>query len=440
MSLYGALITGVSGLTAQSQALSVASSNIANVNTVGYKGDATQFSTILASVAGGGDSANSGVLADTEQNITTQGLLTSTGAPTDLGISGNGMFAVSQNLVTNNTPSSVLYTRAGNFTPDSTGNLKNAAGFYLLGWPLDAQGNPPTNPASMTTINVNNLSGKAEATTKMTLQANLQASDTADATYNPGDMTAGNVTPQFQRTINVYDSQGGAQPLEMSFIKTGANTWAYEVSYQGNAANISSANPIAQGTMSFNADGSLANADNTQSPAVGSINVTIPWSAASGLNTQTLAINMGTVGQSNGVTQFDTPSSLVSSAVDGAVFGSVSGMSVDSNGFVSAQFSNGLTQKIFQIPLVTFTNPDGLSETTGNAFTTTPQSGTATLNAASTGGAGQIDSKELEGSTVDLATEFTNLITTQRAYSASSRIVTTASTMLDQLLQMAQSA
>ncbi len=437
MSLYGALITGVSGLNANSQALSIASSNIANVNTVGYKSDAAQFSTLLASVSGTGDSADAGVQAITRQNFTSQGLLTTTGSATDLGISGNGFFAVSNQTLSNTQPQSMLFTRAGNFTPDATGNLKNAAGFYLLGWPLDQQGNPPTNPATMSSINVNNLAGKAEATTVMNLQANLQASDTADGAYAAGDMTAGNVTPQFQRTINVFDSQGGTQPLELSFEKTGPNTWAYEISYQGNAANISSANPIAQGTMAFNSDGSLATADTSAASPTGSINVTIPWSAASGLNAQTLAIKMGTVGQSDGVTQFDTPSALVSSNVDGAVFGSVTGMTVDTNGYVSANFSNGLTQKIFKIPLVTFTNPDGLSEVSGNAFTVTPNSGTPTVTAANTGGAGEIEAGELEGSTVDLAQEFTNLIVTQRAYSASSRIVTTTSNMLDDLLSMA---
>ena len=236
------------------------------------------------------------------------------------------MFAVSQTLVTNNSPTATFYTRAGNFTPDSTGNLANASGFYLLGWPLNAQGNPPANPASLTTINVNDLAGKAVPSTEMTLQANLQSSDVADTTYNPGDMTAGNVTPQFQRTINVYDSQGGTQPLELSFLKTGANTWAYEVSYQGSAANISSANPLAQGTMSSMPTARLPTPhdseprrrfDQRDHPVV------------CGIRPQ-LADDRGQYGHgrpTSGFAQFDAPSALVSSSVDGAVAGSVSGMS-----------------------------------------------------------------------------------------------------------------
>jgi flagellar hook protein FlgE len=432
MSLYGALMTGVAGLSANSQALSVSSANIANVNTVAYKTASSNFETLLAAAAGTSDPSSASVIATSSQNVSQQGLLTTASAPTDMAISGNGFFIVSPSST--NT-SALEYTRAGDFTADASGNLQNSSGMYLMGWALDSAGNPPTNPSDMTTINVNNLSGTAVASTSIGLQANLQSSAAEDSTYQPGDMTAGNVTPDFQRTIDVYDSQGGTQPLEFSFVKTGANTWAYEASYQGSSSNITGANPIAEGTMSFNSDGSLANV-NGASPPSGTLSLTIPWSAASGLSAQTLTVNMGTVGGTNGVTQFDTASTLTSANVDGAVFGNVTGLSIADDGTVSANFSNGLTQAVFKVPLATFTNPDGLAETSGNAYTTTPQSGGAVVNAATTGGAGSIASGELESSTVDLATEFTNLITTQRAYSACARIVTTADQMLQQLDQI----
>jgi len=317
----------------------------------------------------------------------------------------------------------------------------NANGLYLLGWKLDTSGHPPTNPNDLSLININNLSGQAVASSKITLQANLQASATTANSYNVAinNMTSGAVTPDFQRTINIDDSQGGTQPLELSFVKTGANTWAYEVSYQGDSANITGSNPVASGTMTFNTDGSLANVvptGGTGSPASGTISITVPWSSASGLSSQTLSVDMGTAGSTDGITQFDTASTLTSANVDGAVYGSVSGISISSDGTVSANFSNGLNQAVFKIPLATFINPDGLAEVSGNAYTAASDSGTPVINAASTGGTGTINSNELEGSTVDLATEFTNLITTQRAYSACSRIVTTASQMLDELLQM----
>ncbi|MDE2134813.1 MAG: flagellar hook protein FlgE [Alphaproteobacteria bacterium] len=438
MSLYGAMMTGVAGLSANSTALSVASSNIANVNTVGYKTATSDFATLLAAAAGTSDPSSAGVVATAGQNVTQQGLLTTTSSSTDMAISGNGLFIVSQ------TPSTAginEYTRAGSFTSDASGNLKNSSGLYLLGWKLDTSGKPPTNPNDLSLINVNNLSGKAVASGKIGLQANLQASATTVGTYNvaTNNMASGAVTPDFQRTVSIDDSQGGTQPLELSFVKTAANTWAYEVSYRGAAGNITGSNPIGSGTMTFNSDGSLANVVPTGgsgTPATGTISLTVPWSAASGLSSQALSVNMGTVGATDGFTQYDTASTLTSANVDGAVYGSVSGISISSDGTVSANFSNGLSQAVFKIPLATFANPDGLAEVSGNAYTTTPDSGTPIVNVASTGGAGTIQSKELEGSTVDLATEFTNLITTQRAYSACSRIVTTASQMLDELLQM----
>lgn len=435
MSLYGALQIGVSGLDANSLALSIASSNIANVNTVGYKTSNTNFSTVLSSTVGSGDVSNAGVLATASQNLTKQGTIGTGSSPTDLAISGNGFFVVSQTPGASGAAQS--YTRAGDFTPDQDGELVNSAGNYLMGWPLDSSGNVPTNRTDMTAVNVSKLSGKAEATTTMTLQANLQSSTAAVASYTPGDMTSGTVTPAFQRTINVYDSQGGSQPLEVSYVKTAANTWSYEVTYQGNASNITGTNPIAQGTMAFNSDGTLNTADTSSATPTGSINVTIPWdSTTSGLNPQSIQVNMGTVGSSNGVTQFDSASTLTSSTVDGSLFGSLSGVTVDSSGYVTANFSNGLSQKIYKLPIATFANPDGLTAISGNAYQSSNNSGIATINEAGTGGAGAIQSSALEGSTVDLATEFTNLITTQRAYQASTRIVTTASEMLDQLLQM----
>jgi flagellar hook protein FlgE len=434
MSLTGAMMIGVTGLNANSKALSISSSNIANVNTVGYKAGQNNFSTLLADSMGSGDISSQGVIAVGSQNVTQQGLLQTTQSPTDLGISGNGFFVVNQ---LPDASGRTLYTRAGNFTPDSVGNLKNAAGFYLMGWPVDINGNIPTDRNDMTPVNVAGLSGKAQATTEMTVQANLQASTDAVTGYTAGQMASGAVTPAFTRTINVYDSQGGAQPLGLSFVKTGANTWSYEVSYQGDSANVTGTNPIATGVMKFNSDGTLATADASSATPTGTVDVTVPWDpATSGLQPQTVTLNLGTVGNSDGLTQFDSASALVNSSVNGALFGNLTGVNVDTNGVVTAQFSNGLIQKIYKLPIATFSNANGLSAVSGNAYAVTNQSGNAIVGEANTGGAGSIQSSSLESSTVDLAAEFTNLITTQRAYSASARIITTADQMLQRLDQI----
>ena len=190
MSLYGALNIGVAGLGANSKALSAISSNIANVNTVGYKIQTVNFETFLA--GGGLSESAGGVNAVIGQDVTTQGLPTVTSSPTDLSITGSGFFVVAG---TPNPSATQEFTRAGNFTPDQNGFLKNAAGLYLLGYKLDSLGNVPTNSSALSLVNVSSLAGKAQATDNLGIQANLRASATAVGSYTTGQMTSGAVTP-----------------------------------------------------------------------------------------------------------------------------------------------------------------------------------------------------------------------------------------------------
>jgi flagellar hook protein FlgE len=413
--------------------LSATASNIANVNTVGYKEATASFSTFLNATTGVGNNSSAGVACSVGQDITTQGLPTTTSSDTDLSISGNGFFVVAPNPDGSGPRE---YTRAGSFSPDVNGNLVNAAGLYLMGYKLDASGNVPTDASALSLVNTTSISGAAQATSNLSVQANLNATSTVDAGYTAGDMTSGTVAPDFTRTVNVFDSQGGSQPITFSFIKTAANTWAYEASYAGAASNLTATGPISEGTIAFNSDGTLANV-NGASPASGTISLTVPWDVTtSGLQPQTISLNLGSVGGSDGLTQADAPSVLVGTNIDGTPYGSVTGVTVAKDGTVTAQFSNGLSQDVYKIPLATFTNPNGLGQITGNAYLVTKASGAPNINLAQSGPAGFIQSKSLEGSTVDLATEFTNLITTQRAYSASARIITTADQMLQQLEQL----
>lgn len=433
MSLYGAMITGVSSLNANGRALGIASNNISNVNTVGYKTSSSMFATMLATTAQPGSFSPGGVNVTAQQSLAQQGLLQSTASATDLAVSGNGFFIVSASSGGPASNDSVFYTRAGSFVPDGEGYLVNSSGYYLLGWELDDSGALPANRNELTTINLYSLNGTAEATTEINLRANLQASESAQTAYTAGDMTAGTVTPHFERTLEIYDSQGGAQPVKISFVKTAANSWAYEVTYEGDAALIGGAanNPIATGTVTFNTDGTLA------TPATGSASFTIPWDlAASGFAPQAIALGFGSANLADGMTQFDSPSTLLSAGIDGALFGNLSGVSIDDNGYVTALFDNGIRRKVFKIPLATFLNPNGLAAASGNAYLRTDISGAVTILEAKSGGAGSIASSSLEASTVDLAKEFTDLITTQRAYSAATRIITTSDQMLEELLML----
>ncbi|MBV8976839.1 MAG: flagellar hook protein FlgE [Alphaproteobacteria bacterium] len=446
MSLYDALMIGVSGLDANSRAMSVFSSNIANVNTVGYKTSQSDFETMLGSANGGNQGLATGVMAKAEANIAQQGAAFATQSPTDLAINGNGFFCVNTSATG---VGQSLYTRAGSFAPDANGFLKNSAGLYLMGYPVGPTG---ASTSTLQPVTTSGLGGKGQATANMSIQANLDASSTAATGYSLGDMEDG--TPaQFQSTINVYDSQGGTQPLQVSYIKTGPNTWNYEVSYEGDSNNLSPTsgnpnninkqtdpNPISSGVITFDSNGNLQDVWPTgvaNDPKSGTFSLSIPWNpATSGLQPQTISFDMGTVGASNGTSQFASASVLNGSHVDGAVFGNVTGVTVAADGTVNAQYSNGLTQPVFRIPLATFANPDGLSLVAGNAYAQSAGSGSPLVNAAGTGASGTIQGNALEGSTVDLATEFTSMITTQQAYSASARVVSTASQMLDELMQM----
>jgi flagellar hook protein FlgE len=214
-------------------------------------------------------------------------------------------------------------------------------------------------------------------------------------------------------------------------VKTAANQWRYEVMYDGNAADIGGAgnNPIANGAITFNTDGTIA------TPAA-NVNVTIPFVASSGLSSQNIAFNFGTPGQANGFTQFDTTSSLYSSNIDGTLYGGLSGVRIDDQGFVVAQFTNGIERNLYKLPVATFANADGLGLINGNSFRQTSQSGGPSLKNADEAGAGKIASKSVEQSTVDIAEEFSDMIIIQRAYSAASKIITTADEMLDELTRL----
>lgn len=438
MSVYGALFSGVSGLAANSNALGMIADNITNINTVGYKATKARFSTLVTEGGSTTTYSPGGVQANPQTLVNTQGLLQASTSNTDLGITGQGFFVVSDssNGVSN---SSIQFTRAGSFSPDDNGFLRNTAGLYLKGWPIDQNGNVPTNLGdlnSLETINTSGLTGTAEATTSVALRANLQSSQPVsalEATYNAGvsanNMASGAVPADFERNVQVFDAQGGTHTITMSMLKSSTtNQWHVEM-YAVPASDVPGLDgQIATGTIAFNPDGSLDQGSTT--PALLS-NINIPWT--NGSSASNVTFNFGSDGKTDGFTQFDSVSTLISSSVNGAVFGNVTGVQISDTGTVTAQFDNGLVKPVYKLPIATFQNPDGLTRATGNSFTQSDQSGIFSLQQAGTGGAGVIAPSTLEASTVDLAKEFTNLITTQRAYSASTKVITTADEMLSEL-------
>jgi flagellar hook protein FlgE len=242
--------------------------------------------------------------------------------------------------------------------------------------------------------------------------------------------------------INVVDSVGGTHKFALAFEKTSTpNQWNAEI-YAVPASDVQSTGPngqIAAGVVNFNTDGSINLATSTlfgAAPATPTLTLgpstgTAPaWATSLGIAGQSLNVDLSQL------TQLASPSTVNSVSSDGASAGNIVGVQVDANGVVSALFDNSQVRKIAQVAIATFPNADGLQAISGNAYGQTLQAGTMTLKPAGTGGAGTIDPSSLEASTVDLSTEFTGLITTQKAYSASSKIITTADTMLDELINI----
>ena len=468
MSLNSAMLTGISGLTTNAASLAVISDNIANVNTPAFKKSSAEFANMVASSgARKGIYFGGGVNGTTRQYISQQGNLQRTSSSTDLAIAGTGFFMVAK---TPNDPVAAdprTFTRVGNFTTDNAGYLKGSNGQYLLGWPVDNTGAidfDPTDITKLRPINVSSATGTASPTTTVQISANLKSSQTLStaatdaallpvgpAAYNAAtnnmsmyaaDPTSG-VQPDFDLQISVADSKGGQRNLTIAFLRSATpNTWYAEL--RGVPADFDgTANPdglISSGVVKFNSDGSLDMANTTLFGAAGAETLTIGASAdiagsrfVTGLGVAAQTINFDL---SNKFTQTDNVSQLISQSANGTAFGNQVSIEVDEEGFVSAVFDNGSIRQLSQIAVATFTNPDGLNAGTGGLFTASSTSGNYILNTAGSTGVGKINGGNLEGSNVDLSLEFTGLITTQRAYSASSKIITTSDQMLDELISI----
>ncbi|MGX6648505.1 flagellar hook protein FlgE [Maricaulaceae bacterium MS644] len=462
MSINSALAAGASGLLANSSALAAISDNIANVNTVGYKRVETLF-TPNYKVSGGGEAryASSGVTSNSRLDVSSPGLLNPGSSPTDLAVDGQGFFVVRPSPANATGSDPVLFTRSGGFQTDDAGFLRNDADQYLFAWPVRADGTVAQNPSNLNeleAINLSNIGGTASATGSVRVNANLRASQavspdaaTYDAAVPANNMASGTVTPDFQRTIQIYDTQGGVRSVTLSVLKsaTAANQWHAELHVEP-ASDVTTGaglnnGQIATGIIAFDTNGEIDGANTTldtnlsflgsdNAAALGATDV--QWSAATGIGAQEIDLDLGNAGSPGGITQFDSPSTLDSTVVDGAIFGDFAGVEVSASGFVSARFTNGVVRQIYQIPVATVFNPNGLASVGGASFQITKDSGAFTLNAPGVGSSGTISSSTLENSNVDIATEFSNLIITQRAYSASSRIITTADEMLAEAIQM----
>lgn len=362
-----------------------------------------------------------------------------------------------------------ITTITGVATYDVTGALTSFA-------PSGGTNGSATATTSQITITPTNSSGPGTPFTLNLSQIGLATDGVAKTKYDPttnsmamynadADNPAG-VKPDFKMNIPVSDSKGGQRNLEVRFLKSDQpNQWYAEI-VSVPASDVVTGAPysngqVKTGLVAFTPSGRLdvdtmkswpagkglfddpsnaslsflqSDPNTTIDPSNAADNGKVKWADGLGIAAQTVSLDLNT--SAGGLSQLNSTSVVQSTITNGTAFGNLSEIRIDENGYVSAIFDNGVTRRIAQVAVATFPSPDSLKEVSGNAYVVSNQSGTFNLKAAGTGGAGPIAAQQLEASTVDISTEFTGMITTQRAYSASSKIITTADEMLAELINI----
>ncbi|MDD9942992.1 MAG: flagellar hook protein FlgE [Myxococcales bacterium] len=430
MSILRSLQIGVAGLRAHSEALGVAGDNIANVNTVGFKRSRAEFEEMIGrsvsrysppKVAGGGSR-----IGNIEQ-MWSQGALLNTDAPTDLAIAGEGFFIVEG---VHQGQDSRFYTRAGQFQIDRDGQLVNSDGLVVQGYNVRSDG---TIESAVSDLVVSSNTIPASATTQVDLAVNLDAGEQVGPVFDATDPTG---TSNFATNVTVYDSLGAAHELTVFFRKSASNAWEWHAMVDDGELTGGTAGTLteqASGTLTFNTDGALDTETTTASN----------WNFVDAAQNQAIAFDFGTSlttdGGATGLdgsTQFATANTTTGLSQDGFPAGSVSGLSISSDGMISGVFNNGQMRPLGRIALANFTNLHGLERSGQGLWSATDASGDVMVGNPDTGGRGSILSGSLEQSNVDLGNEFVNLISYQRGFQANSRVITTADDMYSELVNI----
>lgn len=419
MSLYSAFYSGLSGLSSNASALNVIGNNLSNINTVGFKGSTMTFRDIFASAGATSTQGNGnpiqfglGVQTNSVNQDFAQSSFQATGNGLDMALQGNGFFTLQTKGGTQ------VFSRAGNFTRDSLGYLVASDGSSVMGWNRDASGNVVTT-TSMVPIQVSAATLGAQATTTMSLGVNLNAAAATGAT--------------FQTAVQVYDSLGNAQNLTITYTKGAGNNWTYSVA--GPAGSTVTGTP-ASGTIAFDATGKVSSLNGGPTPPTSANNSVLNITWPGGSATSTINFNIINADGSQNFTGLSSPSTTVSSSQNGFPAGTLRDLTVDSDGMITGTFTNGQILKMAQLAVSSFTNVNGLEQAGNNHWSQSLASGAPTIGLANQGGRGAILGSNLELSNVDVASEFTKLIVSQRGYQANSRIVTTTDELLQETLNL----
>jgi flagellar hook protein FlgE len=416
------MFAAISGLRGHQIMMDVIGNNIANVNTVGFKAGRVNFQDILSQTLHGATAPSGGLgsinpaqigLGMTVAGIDvlqTQGNLQSTGKTTDMAIQGDGFFVESDG-------SNTVYTRDGAFDIALDGSLANpGSGLKVQGWQANASGGIDiTQPITNLVIPIGQRT-TALATSNVTLSGNLDAAaNAADPAATPPV-----VATTVPTTMTVFDSLGVSHSVKVTFTKTGANTWDWAATKDAadTGITITPAAGVNQGTLTFTSGG-------VYSASTGTLSFSFP----DGATATTPKIDLSQMSQFSGTSQ-------PSGQTDGFTSGTLTTFAVGDAGQLSGVYSNGQTQVLGQIALANFLNSAGLLRAGQNNFSATSASGAANIGTAGTGGRGTVTTGALEMSNVDLATQFTGMITAERGFQANSRVITTSDEMLQELVNL----
>ena len=428
MTISSSLNAGVAALTANASRLASISDNIANSSTYGYKRVETDFSSMVIS-SGGAKYSAGGVRVTNQRLIDQGGPLVSSENATDLAVRGRGFLPVAQatEVEVANGENQMYLTTTGSFRTDSEGYLRTESGLVLLGWPAGADGSVPTFPRDTSDglepvqINVNQFTG--DPTTRMTLGINLPATNTEATGSFSGDVE--------NLSIEYYDNLGTSESVEITFTPTvpgtgSSNEWTMTI------ADSALGTTVGEYVLEFNdsrtAGGTLASVATTSGGTYNSTTGTIIVNVEGG----PVEIDIGQIGEIDGITQLSDTFAPVNIAKDGSPVGNMTSVEVDANGFVHAFFDTGITRTIYQIPLVDLPNPNGMVALDYQTYLPSPESGSFFLWDAGDGPTGDIVAFAREESATDVASELTAMIQTQRAYSSNAKVIQTVDEMLQE--------
>jgi flagellar hook protein FlgE len=433
MSILTTLYQGVSGLNSNSARLEVTGNNIANVNTVGFKASRVNFEEVLGRTVIGGSGhgqIGSGSAVSNIEQIFSQGSFVGTGVATDLAVAGEGFFVVNGDVGGTN---SNFYSRAGQFNLDKEGFMTTGSGLRLQGFATDGNGEVTD---KMGDLQIPIATLEPNATSAIDLAVGLDSATPVNGApaFDPADPSG---TSDYKSTVTIYDSLGAPHSVDVHFRKTADNTWEYHAMVPASETAAGGADgemvEIGSGSLSFDGDGHLDNETG------GLLNATFSNGAAA----QEISLDFGESitgegGDGQGGTVQFNENNLIFVEQDGRPPGDLQGLQVDADGNVIGGYSNGEEIVLGRVALARFNAPTGLENVGGNLFKQTGHSGEPLIGDPNAGGRGAIMGGALEQSNVDMAAEFVQMITAQRAYQASSRTITTSDQIYAETVNLKQ--